>query len=199
MRAALPLSLSLCAALLLSSGATLHAEDVDLSVGDEAPHFHAKDDTGQTWDSKDHFGKKTVVLYFYPADMTGGCTAQACGYRDALGDLESKNVEIVGVSGDTVENHQQFKKAYNLNFTLLADPEGKVARKFGVPVTVGDKTVRKTIEGTDYELTRGATARRWTFVIGPDGKVVYKDDSVNARQDPQKVAEVVDNLPSSKK
>lgn len=196
MRAPLFLSLALGAAVL-SGGAAFAAEDVDPGVGDPAPHFKVKDDTGETWNSKNHIGKKTVVLYFYPADMTGGCTAQACGYRDAFGDLASKNVEAVGVSGDTVENHQKFKKAYNLNFTLLADTDGKVAKKYGVPVAIGEQTVRKTIDGTDYELTRGATARRWTFVIGPDGKIVYKDDSVNARKDPQKIVDVVDQLPES--
>ena len=199
MRPFLSLNLSLSAVLFLAAGTALGAEEVDLQVGDPAPHFQAKADNGETWNSKQHFGEKTVVLYFYPADMTGGCTAQACGYRDALGELSSQNVEVVGVSGDTVENHQKFKEAYNLNFTLLADPKGKVAKKFGVPVSVGEQTVRTTVDGTEYELTRGATARRWTFVIGPDGKIVYKDDSVNARQDPQQIAEVVEQLPSTTK
>lgn len=199
MRSPLSLALSLSAAFLLTSGSSLHAEEVDLEVGDPAPHFKVKDDAGKTWNSKEHYGKKTIVLYFYPADMTGGCTAQACGYRDSLADLASKDVEVVGISGDTVKNHQLFKEAHDLNFTLLADTDGKVAKKFGVPVTEGEKTVKATIGDIEHLLVRDITTARWTFVIGPDGKIVYKDDAVNARQDPTKIAAVVQQLQGEKK
>src|SRR5438105_12119000 len=76
----------------------------DVSVGDAAPAFEATDDAGKTWKSSDHYGKKIVVLYFYPADFTGGCTAQACGFRDDLGKLTDKGVEVVGISGDSAKN-----------------------------------------------------------------------------------------------
>ena len=81
-----------------------------LKVGDEAPEFEGLDDEGKEWKSIDHVGKKILVVYFYPADMTGGCTEQACSYRDAMEELEEDGVEVIGVSGDTVENHKYFKK-----------------------------------------------------------------------------------------
>lgn len=162
-------------------------EAKSLSVGDPAPTFEVQDDQGQTWKSSEHFGKKIVVIYFYPADMTGGCTAQACSFRDNMGELADKDVEVVGVSGDTVKNHQLFKKAHGLNFALLADVDGKVADAFGVPKTVGEKTVKAEIDGITHELTRNVTTQRWTFIIDRQGKIAYRDPSVNARQDSQKV------------
>lgn len=165
--------------------------DITLNVGDEAPEFTVKDDTGKDWQASDHFGKKIVVVYFYPADMTGGCTKQACGFRDDLGKLHGKDVEVVGVSGDSVRNHQLFKKAHNLNFTLLADPEGKVANAFGVPFAKGEKSITREIDGKEEVLTRGGTAKRWTFVVGKDGKIIHKNEQVNAAEDSKKVMQVV--------
>ncbi|HTN01054.1 MAG TPA: peroxiredoxin, partial [Planctomycetaceae bacterium] len=107
--------------LLMSVDASVQAADVDLKVGDAAPKFEVQDDSGKAWSSADHFGKKIVVVYFYPADMTGGCTKQACGFRDDMKTLTEMGVEVVGVSGDSVRNHQLFKKAHDLNFPLLAD------------------------------------------------------------------------------
>lgn len=166
----------------------------DLKVGDPAPEFQLQDDTGKTWKSADHYGKKFIVVYFYPADMTGGCTAQACGFRDDMGALAGKDVEVVGISGDSVKNHQQFKKAYDLNFTLLADTEGKVAEKFGVPYTKGEKTVQKEIDGVPYTLQRGVTTQRWTFIIDRDGNIAYKDNQVKAQQDSKKVLAALESL-----
>jgi Peroxiredoxin len=170
------------------------AESQSLSVGDPAPKFEVQDDEGKTWKSSEHFGKKLVVIYFYPADMTGGCTAQACAFRDNMGELADKDVEVVGVSGDSVENHQLFKKAHGLNFTLLADTEGKVADAFGVPKTVGEKTVKAVIDGISHDLTRNVTTQRWTFIVDREGKIAYKDPSVNARQDSQKVLAALADL-----
>lgn len=170
----------------------LPAKAVD--VGDKAPKFESVDDSGKPWKSAEHVGKKILVVYFYPADMTGGCTAQACGYRDKMEDLSSAGVEVVGVSGDTVKNHQIFKKAHDLNFALLADTDGKVAKAFGVPVALGEKSVTKLIDGAETLLVRSATAKRWTFVIDRDGNVVYKDSQVNAKQDPEKIQQVISEL-----
>ncbi len=185
------------AALLFASGpsgSVLADEAKGVSVGDEAPRFEVKDDRGEVWKSDEHFGKKVVVVYFYPADMTGGCTAQACAFRDDMGQLADNDVEVVGVSGDTVESHQLFKKAHGLNFTLLADVEGKVADAFGVPKTVGEKTVNAVIDGTTYPLTRNVTTRRWTFIVDRDGQVAYKDDQVKAGQDSKNVIAAIAKL-----
>ena len=95
--------------------------------------------------------------------------------------FEMLNAEVIGVSGDTAKNHQVFKKAHQLNFTLLADTDGKIAELFGVPVSKGEKTVTKLIDGVDVELTRTATAKRWTFIIDRNGKVVHRDDRVRHR------------------
>lgn len=182
-------TVALFAALLaVAAISNANAEEAKApEVGDPAPTFEVQDDRGKTWKSSEHFGKKIVVVYFYPADMTGGCTAQACAFRDDMGELADKDVEVVGVSGDTVENHQLFKKAHGLNFTLLADVDGKVADAFGVPKTVGEKTVKAVIDGISHDLTRNVTTQRWTFIVDREGKIAYKDPSVNARQDSQKV------------
>ena len=158
-----------------------------IGLNEPVPAFEATDDEGKVWKSTDHIGKKMVVLYFYPADMTGGCTAQACGYRDRMETFAKLNAEVIGVSGDTVKNHQVFKKAHQLNFTLLADTDGKIAELFGVPISRGEKTVTKSINGVDVDLTRTATAKRWTFIIDRNGKVVHRDDSVRAKSDPDAV------------
>jgi thioredoxin-dependent peroxiredoxin len=179
-----------CASFVCS---TLRADDKPkgLGVGDEAPQFTLKDDQGNDWNSADHFGKKTVVIYFYPADMTSGCTKQACGFRDDSQKLKEKGIEVVGISGDSVRNHQLFKQAHALNFTLLADTEGKVAEQFGVPYSVGEKTVFAEIDGKKESLVRNVTTQRWTFVVGPDGKILMKDDKVKAAEDSQRILETI--------
>ncbi|MEM9585973.1 MAG: peroxiredoxin [Planctomycetota bacterium] len=185
---------AIAAVVLSTSIADAKDSGKPLGVGDPAPTFTIDDDSGKPWNSADHFGKKIVVVYFYPADMTGGCTAQACGFRDDMDVLKDQGVEVVGVSGDSVKNHQLFKKAHGLTFTLLADVDGKVADKFGVPKTEGDKIVSKVIDGTAYELKRDITIRRWTFVIDRDGKVAYKNDKVKAKADSKTIQEVIKKL-----
>ncbi len=166
-------------------------DNKEVNVGDKAPEFFALDENGKEWKSAEHVGKKVVVVYFYPADMTGGCTKQACAFRDDLSKLKDKGVEVVGVSGDSVRNHQLFRKAHDLNFTLLADTEGKVAEAFGVPITREEKSVKATIDGKEEVLTRTVTAKRWTFVIGLDGKVLSKNTMVAAADDSKAVFEIV--------
>jgi peroxiredoxin Q/BCP len=166
----------------------------DLNVGDRAPVFTAQDENGREWKSADVVGKKIVVVYFYPADMTGGCTKQACAFRDDFAKLKEQGVEVVGVSGDSVRNHQLFRKAHNLNFTLLADTEGRVAEAFGVPITREEKTVKALIDGKEELLTRTVTARRWTFVIDRDGKIAARNTMVVAADDSKAIQEVVDRL-----
>lgn len=184
----------LVAFAVLVPGRAWSADPVDLKVGDAAPVFQAKDETGADWKSSDHVGKKVVVVYFYPADFTGGCTKQACGFRDDMAKLSSKDVEVIGVSGDTVKTHQAFKKFHNLNFALLADGDGKVAEKFGVPTTLGEKTAKAEIDGKEESFVRTATIQRWTFVIDKSGKIASKNTTVKAADDSKAILEVVEKL-----
>lgn len=164
-----------------------------LNVGDKAPRIQTLADDGQNWDSNNYLGKKNIVVYFYPAAMTGGCTKQACAYRDFKNNLESENTIVVGVSGDNVEGLKLFKNAYDLNFTLLSDEKGKIATEFGVPQRDGGK-IEREIEGKQYELIRGTTTSRWTFIIGKNGKVIYKNDQVNATEDTKEVLDFLKNI-----
>lgn len=179
---------------LLASGAIAAEKGKSLSVGDPAPQFTLLDDEGKEWKSSEHYGKKIVVVYFYPADMTGGCTKQACGFRDDMSKLNSEGIEVVGVSGDSVRNHQLFKQAHDLNFTLLADTEGKVAEKFGVPFTPGERTVKAVIGGEEFDLVRTVTTRRWTFVVDKDGKIAMINSKVKAAEDSKAVMEAISQL-----
>ncbi|MCA9269880.1 MAG: peroxiredoxin [Planctomycetales bacterium] len=182
MKSGSPFGLLLVAAFVCLSAIALRAADeaVTLKVGDAAPSFEVQTDAGETWKSADHFGK-TVVVYFYPAAMTGGCTKQACAYRDDRQTLADKGVEVVAVSGDDVAALALFKKAENLNFALLSDPTGAVAAKFGVPTGAGGE-IERVVDGQSHTLKRGVTAKRWTFVV-IDGKIAYKNTEVNAAGD----------------
>ncbi len=185
----LQLACALAGALLMC--ATRSEAMEPLKVGDAAPVFSAQDDTGKDWKSTDHVGKKAIVVYFYPANMTGGCTKQACKFRDDMSKLTDLDIEVIGVSGDDVASHKLFKKAHNLNYTLLADVKGEVAKAFGVPATAGEKSLTAKVDGKDETFTRFFTIKRWTFVIGKDGKLAYINSAVNPETDSQKVAEVV--------
>ena len=175
--------------LALAAALLAFAADDGLKVGDPAPSFQAPDETGKMWSSADHVGKKILVVYFYPASFTGGCTKQACAFSDDAKALEQKGVQVVGVSGDTAQTQSLFKQEHGLNFTLLADEKGDVAKAFGVPLKAGGKVKHK-----DQELVRGVTAARWTFIIGKDGRIAYKNTRVNAAEDSKAVLEAVSKL-----
>jgi len=181
--------------LALVMAQSLSAGGEAVNVGDPAPVFKSTDDKGKPWSSKKHVGKKILVVYFYPADLTGGCTKQACGFRDDLSKLADQGVEVVGVSGDSAKNHQLFKKVHNLTFTLLADEDGSVAKAFGVPFKKGPAKVNvKDEEGNAITLIRGGSAARWTFVIDKSGKIAMKNTKVNAAEDSKKILETVKDL-----
>jgi thioredoxin-dependent peroxiredoxin len=126
--------------------------------GSPAPDFELRSDTGETVTLSSLRGKP-VVLYFYPKDHTSGCTTQACGIRDAWGEFERAGAVVLGVSPDDVASHQSFRSDYELPFTLLADPDHKVAEAYGV-------WAEKSRYGRTY-----MGINRSTFVIGPDGVV----------------------------
>lgn len=182
--------------LLLNATSFAGEARVTLEVGDEVPEFTAVDDTGKTWNSADHIGKKVVVIYFYPADLTEDCTQQACGFQKRLQEMKSAGVTVVGVSGDKSNNHQLFKKLHSLKFPLLSDVHGKVAHRFGVPTRSGGQITR-IVGGQQKTLSRGVTAQRWTFVVGRDGTIIHKDTRVSAATDCDSVLKVVRQLTAS--
>lgn len=137
--------------------------------------------------------KKNIVVYFYPAAMTGGCTKQACSYRDSKNELEELDIEVVGVSSDAVKNLKVFQQAHQLNFGLLSDASAETARKYGVPLDQGGSISRK-IGDDEITLERSYTVSRWTFIIDKKGKIVYKDMEVEASEDSQKVIEFLKNV-----
>ena len=185
------------AALVLGAFAALAAgraedkkEGEGVKVGDKAPAFEATADDGKEWKSSDHVGKKVLVLYFYPADFTGGCTRQACAFRDNAKALTDKGIEVVGVSGDSAKNHELFKKHHKLEFTLLADEDGAIAKKFGIPVGKGGEVTVKDLD--NLKIQRGVTISRWTVIIDKDGKVIHKEAVKAPDQDPKTVLEVIE-------
>jgi peroxiredoxin Q/BCP len=126
--------------------------------GKPAPDFELTSDSGETVSLASLRGKP-VVLYFYPKDDTPGCTAQACGIRDAWGEFERAGAVVLGVSPDDAASHATFKEKYGLQFPLLADPDHAVAEEYGV---WGEKHLYgKTYMGVE----------RSTFVIDADGTV----------------------------
>jgi peroxiredoxin Q/BCP len=194
----LALAALVCSAAILAVGGGLSAgEKSKVKVGDKAPAFASVDENGKAWKSSDLVGKKILVLYFYPADFTGGCTAQACGFRDAIEKLGSKGIEVVGVSGDSAATHMLFKKYHNLPFTLLADEKGAVASAFAIPTKAGGQspTIEK-VDGKEVKgsAPRGVTILRWTVVIDKAGNIAAIDAISQAGKDAERVAALVNKL-----
>ncbi len=129
-----------------------------LAVGSKAPAFTMKTDGGGKVSLSELKGKN-VVLYFYPKDDTSGCTAEACGFRDNLAAFKKLDAAIIGVSRDSVESHDKFKKKYDLNFALGSDETGKVTEAYGV-------WVEKSMYGKKY-----MGIERATFLIDSKGVI----------------------------
>lgn len=102
-----------------------------LKVGDKAPAINALDQDGKAISLDDYAGKK-VILYFYPKDMTPGCTTQSCNLRDNYDDLTSKGYDVIGVSADSAARHLKFIEKHELPFRLIADEDKKVLNDYGV-------------------------------------------------------------------
>ncbi|MTJ50647.1 peroxiredoxin [Dolichospermum sp. UHCC 0259] len=129
-----------------------------LTVGTDAPAFTTTDTNGNPVSLSD-FAGKTVVLYFYPKDDTPGCTKQACSFRDAQSEYTSKGIVVLGVSADDEVAHQAFTSKYSLNFPLLADTNKSII--------------------TAYDVDGGGYAKRVTYIIDGDGKIIHVDTAVN--------------------
>ena len=129
-----------------------------LSVGDKAPEFTLMDGDGNKVKLSDFKGKK-VVLYFYPKDLTPGCTVEACAFRDDIGTLKKLGAVVFGVSADSEKTHQKFTARHNLNFPLLADVNHEVSEKYGA-------WQEKSMYGRKYW-----GIARITYIIDEKGKV----------------------------
>jgi len=129
------------------------------AVGQPAPDFELESGDGKKIRLSDFRGKK-VVLYFYPRDMTPGCTEQACAFRDAWEEFGRLNAVVLGISADPAESHAKFAAKYELPFPLLSDPDHKVCELYGV--WKEKKMYGKTFMGIE----------RSTFLIGEDGRLL---------------------------
>ncbi|HEU4753919.1 MAG TPA: thioredoxin-dependent thiol peroxidase [Armatimonadota bacterium] len=129
-----------------------------LNVGDPAPDFELQDADGRTVRLSDLRGRK-VILYFYPRDMTPGCTQQACDFRDRFAEIQAAGVVLLGVSPDSGKSHQKFAAKYELPFPLLADDEKRAATAYGV-------WKEKSLYGRSY-----MGIERTTFLIDEQGKL----------------------------
>ena len=140
------------------------------TVGETAPDFEMLDDEGKKVKLSDFRGKK-VILYFYPKDFTSGCELQACSFRDAYPQVESKNAVVLGISADDVETHKKFREALNLPFHLLVDPDFNTAKAWD---SFGERTLPS---GETY-----TGVYRSHFVIDENGKVKDAQVPVKANE-----------------
>jgi peroxiredoxin Q/BCP len=157
-----------------------------IQVGMTAPDFTLPDADGKPVKLSSFHGKK-VVLYFYPRDDTPGCTAQACGFRDRIDEIEEKNAVVIGISPDDASSHQKFRTKYKLPFILLSDPDHAVAATYGA---WGEKSfMGKKFQGII----------RSHFMIDERGKLVDARINVKAKESPalalQTLAGKIDSSP----
>ncbi len=108
-----------------------------VAVGDQAPRFSAVSHTGEPISLANFLGKQVVVLYFYPRDGTGICTAEACAFRDAFAEFATAGAVVIGVSRDSTERHRQFIDRQRLPFLLISDHDRAIEKAFGVPKLFG--------------------------------------------------------------
>jgi len=148
-----------------------------LKTGDIAPNFSGKDQHGKTVSLTDFAGKK-VILYFYPKDLTPGCTVQACNFRDNASLLKEKGFVVVGVSADDEKTHNKFIDKHDLNFTLLADTDKEIINAYGV-------WGPKKFMGREYD-----GINRETFVIGESGKIEFVITKVKTKEATEQILEL---------
>ncbi len=108
-----------------------------VKVGDKAPDFTLPSQMGDNVTLSEYFGKKNIVLYFYPKDESPGCTKEACSFRDSYEELTNLGAEVLGVSGQSVQSHKSFATHHGLPFLLLSDVGNKVRELYGVPASMG--------------------------------------------------------------
>ncbi len=158
----------------------LNKSDGIIKSGDKAPDFELPDANGQIHRLAD-YSKGWLVLYFYPKDDTPGCTKEACSFRDDLHKLENLGAKVVGVSVDNGQSHSAFAKKYNLPFPLLSDKDGLTANKYGALMDMGLIKV----------------AKRYTFLINPQGNIAKVYLSVDTSKHSQEIIDDLEKLKAS--
>ena len=151
----------LAGTLLVICGLTTGAR-AEISVGEPAPDFRLQDQKGE-WHTLEAHRGSWIALYFYPKDDTPGCTKEACAFRDNIFAFEEIGATILGVSLDSVESHEAFAEKYSLPFSLLADTEGTAAEAYGVIGSFAGMRI----------------AKRQSFLIDPEGRIVKHYEKVN--------------------
>ena len=146
-----------------------------LEIGTKAPAFSLPDQNGRVHNLSDYKGQK-VILYFYPKDMTGGCTAQACNFRDRYPQIQEKGAVVLGVSKDSVESHKRFEEKHGLPFPLLADETLEVIAAYDV-----------LKPGKDGKPTKSLI--RSTYLINEDGIIIKAFSGVKPKEDADRMLE----------
>jgi peroxiredoxin Q/BCP len=149
-----------------------------LEVGDKAPAFSLHDADGNTVKLSDYKGRR-VIVYFYPAASTPGCTKQACDFRDSLSELNGAGLDVVGISPDKPAKLAKFRDNQKLTFPLLSDPDREVLTAWGA---YGEKTMYgKTVQGVI----------RSTFVVDEKGKIAEAQYNVKAAHTTTKIQKIL--------
>lgn len=148
-----------------------------LEVGDTAPNFSGPDQDGREISLTDFKGKK-LIIFFYPKDMTPGCTAQACNLTENYDELTEKGFAVLGISMDPVKRHRKFADKYGLKFPLLADTEREVLNLYGV-------WGLKKFMGREYD-----GIHRTTFIVDEQGKIEHIIRKVKTKQHTAQILEL---------
>ncbi|MEM0138441.1 MAG: peroxiredoxin [Thermoplasmatales archaeon] len=146
----------------------------EIKEGDLAPDFEIPGTSGKKL--LDYRGKM-VVVYFYPKDFTPGCTTEACEFRDSYAEFKRKGIEVFGISVDSEDSHKKFAERYKLPFPLVPDKSKEIANRYGV---LGD-----------------SSAKRVTFIIGKDGKILFKFPKVSPKGHANEILDKISELESS--
>lgn len=146
-----------------------------LAIGTKAPDFTLADQNGEMHSLSDYRGQK-VVLYFYPKDMTSGCTSQACSFRDMYPQIREKGAVVLGVSKDSVESHKRFEEKHGLPFTLLSDADLSTITAYDVLRT-----------GKDGKPTKGLV--RSTYLIDEEGVIIKAFGGVKPKENAAQMLE----------
>jgi len=168
--------------LIIFYSSNLEVFSMDLKIGDPAPSFRLKDETGQ-WRELSEFKGKKIALYFYPKDNTPGCTSQACSFRDGYDTLQAAGIVVLGISYDSPESHRQFKEKHRLPFPLLSDEDKQVARAYGA---YGG-------------LLKFLMPRRYTYLIDEEGRIVHIFKKVDVNRQAEEVLDAFRKAGEDKK